>query len=394
MKKLCLILLLLTVLVGCAKETTSNQEIEPTEAVGGIDEAEGEEKAEAEATAEPKATIEPLSADEISKRTAELTASFLQQYSLDASQLAEPLLYDITNDGLDEVILYSKKDFWDDVLNYYIGIYSLSEEKALFTSEYEAMQGLVVEPIVNPTYNKALAVLDVSFGASGGSYTAKVFVNDKNKITTLNEFWISMSDDIENYIRDVDADGFDEFVGSDFEGYLVPGSDRLSNADQNRIVLQYEWNEDSSTYELANVPGISSEPLLKPQALQLIQIARNVLSSWSTPIGSEEQVKEILTPVYSNNFIYELLMLEGAFYVEQYQGYVTSYSEYGDIGWILPEFTQNAKLSIDEDGKYASLDETLEIYYEGMSEKRRSIVRFANTNEGWKIDQYESKYIE
>jgi len=394
MKKLCLILLLLTVLVGCAKERTSNQEIEPTEAVGGINEAVGEEKAEAEATAEPKATIEPLAADEISKRTAELTASFIQQYSLDASQLAEPLLYDITNDGLDEVILYTKKDLWDDVLNYYIGIYSLSEEKALFTSEYEAMQGLVVEPIVNPTYNKALAVLDVSFGASRGSYTAKVFVNDKNKITAINEFWISMSDDIENYIRDVDADGFDEFVGSDFEGYLVPGSDRLSNADQNRIVLQYEWNEDSSTYELANVPEISSEPLSKPQALQLIQIARNVLSSWSTPIGSEEQVKEILSPVYSNNFIYELLMLEGAFYVEQYQGYVTSYSEYGDIGWILPEFTQNAKLSIDEDGKYASLDETLEIDYEGMSEKRSSIVRFANTNEGWKIDQYESEYIE
>lgn len=115
-------------------------------------------------------TIEPdkkTTEQDIALRLNAVSAKFVNKFSIDAALLAEPMRYDMTNDGKEEIVLFTKKQYNDGLENYYIGVYSMEDGSELFAEQYEANDELLVAPISNSTYNHALAIINIYAGGSG-----------------------------------------------------------------------------------------------------------------------------------------------------------------------------------------------------------------------------------
>lgn len=197
---------------------------------------------------------------------------------------------------------------------------------------------------------------------------------------------------MENVLNDVDGDGFHEFKGYGYD--FGPGSDRLSRANGNVDEVVFVWN-NSSSYEVAvigadgllDVERNSTEEITKEKALQIVQVAQKLQYDWMSPIETEEGVKELMRPFFSNNFIYEFLQA-GTFFSQEYNGYLQNYTETGDMSWLIPTYNDDAELEKSDDGIYVYLKQS----FEGESYTVQASTTLVKTKYGWMIDKME--YLE
>ncbi|MUT64894.1 hypothetical protein [Paenibacillus sp. NEAU-GSW1] len=384
MKKLILMLVAVFVMAGCAAN-------------------ESKEGISAPAPTSSTKSPEPESAkkmteQDIALRLNEVRTKFANEFALDEALLAEPLEYDVTNDGEAEIVLFTKKQFNDGLENYCIAVYSLQDGIQLFAGQYEASDEVYVTPIANPAYRNSLAVIKLYAGASSTNYTAEVLAYKGDTLTAVASVSAEVGEPyLENIIIDVDADNFQEFKGYGYD--LGPGSDRLSRADGVMEELVFKWSDSTSSYEAAAIgtDGLLDDErnsigeITKDKAIQIVQVAQKLQYDWMSPIETEEGVKELMRPFFSNNFIYEF-MQDGALFSEEYNGYLQKYTETGDMSWLMPTYNDDAELEKSADGIHAYLKQSIEQQSEDGSYYVQASTSLVKTKYGWMIDKIE--YLE
>lgn len=333
-----------------------------------------------------------LTEQEIALRIDEVKSNFASKFNIDQGMLTAPVLFDITNDGTDEIVLYTEKEMTAEAENYYIGIYSINDGSELVSKQYESSEMIRISKLSNTTYHNSLAIFQFSAGASGASYTADVLAFQNNVLTSVASVTTECGGPYpENVLTDIDQDGFEEFKGQEFD--YGPGSDRLSRADSVADDVVYSWNASTKAYEPVSYGEDgktddhwnSTGEMTKEKAVQIVQSAQKVQIDWLKPIETEDEVQKLMRPFFSNNFNYEF-MQDGVLSDKEYNGYLSKYTESGDTTWLVPSYTSQAELQLEEDGIYAYLTEDIEQDYEGESFMVQAVTTLVKTKYGWKID--------
>lgn len=151
-------------------------------------------------------------------------ASFMKDFKIKKGHVATPLLYDINNDGKDEVILSTAmNDMIDSDL--FIGVYSLANGNRITAKKYPYTSHIPIEirRIKNKTFKNSLAI--ISHGTTGfGAFGMEIITLKNNVIFKVSEFEVEGGGE-KTIVVDMDNDGFHEFVGLEVESGL--GADRL-----------------------------------------------------------------------------------------------------------------------------------------------------------------------
>ncbi|QMV40347.1 hypothetical protein [Cohnella cholangitidis] len=164
------------------------------------------------------------------------SASFMKEYKLGTNDLATPLIYDLNNDGKDEIILSTAKNEMVEA-DLYIGIYNLSNGKKITTRHDQDTSGIPFEirKIKNKTYKNNIAI--ISHGTTGfGAFEVEVLTLRNGKLTKVAAIEVGGGGE-GDIIADTNKDGYHEIVGLKVE----PGSGEAT-------AITFRWDESKKKY--------------------------------------------------------------------------------------------------------------------------------------------------
>ncbi|CAH1214604.1 hypothetical protein PAECIP111893_03822 [Paenibacillus plantiphilus] len=315
------------------------------------------------------------------------SASFAKEYNLESEDISTPIIYDLNNDGKDEIILSTaKKEISETDL--YIGIYSLTNGKKVTAMHEPNSSGVPYEVrrIKNKTYKNCIAL--VSFGATGfGAYEAEILTLKNNKLTRISV--VSADGGGEgNIIVDLSKDGYHEFAAIEVESGI--GSDRLgfSGAANN---ITFRWDETKKKYIQYGPDGVRDDQrkavgtLTANQALDILTKAYKVQKSFVKPLPLSK-VEAAMKPYFSNNFISEF---QGSMF-EYSSGYVPDYMDSDDYSALLPKYNVKQKLTLKFNANKTSVVASQKVTVQG-EESTYSVIAtttLVKTKYGWKIDKF------
>ncbi|MGG2201410.1 hypothetical protein [Paenibacillus validus] len=310
---------------------------------------------------------------------------FISEFKVPEANVGEPLLYDLNNDGQDEIIIYTVKKTLMDKADVYVSVYNPQTGVRTVSKKFDDNGSAVsVFKINNPSYKKALAV--VMYG--NGGYLAEVFTVKKNEIVSIDHV-ASQFNDV-NVIADADQDGYEEFKG--FENESDNGSDRVPLSAGFVSEIVFKWDEKSKKYNASTFGedgmqdaqrGQTSE-LTPEKALQILQTAYKLQLSWTGP-KSEQEARKFMRPFFSNNFTYEFLN-DNMGKSSGSKGIIPKYSQSDDTRWLLPSYTK-ADLQLSDDKTTATITQSIERNVEGRIYTVQATVVLVKTKYGWKIDK-------
>jgi hypothetical protein len=406
MKQIVLFVLILITLTGC--EDLVNQNFE---ASGEVHKAKGtiekpnsevaEKSGQQSPETPPKKDLQKETdrkyptEQELAMTINKLKKEFMDTYKIDEEHIAQPFTYDINNDGSDEIILSTLKDFHFEEYDFYIGIYDAVDGKEIVTkkllsSAETASQAVQLRAIKNETFGNCLVLVQTYRG-----YGATILALKNKELVEIDSFGTYYGGETE-MIVDLDNDGFHEFIGANID--LSIGNERLSRADAIANDVEYWWDKEKQQYMevVYGEDGLTDDQrkpvgeLTTEKALQILQVAYDVQVSWYEPLDKEE-ARKLLRPFFSNNFLY-IFMNNGVVYDK---GMIPRYSISDDYRFLLPAYEEDAPvdLEISSDGLTAYVSQDNEVSYEGVTYKVKMITTMVKTKYGWKIDTFEYRDI-
>jgi len=164
---------------------------------------------------------------------------FLTRYRVDASHLTEPFLYDINNDGQDDIIL-SNEDAAYYNQDVHLAVYDL-QDGALMTSKVfkaeDHNRRIEFQTIKNPTYDNCIAAMVTIYGGNIAYVETEIYTVRRKDFMEVGK---ASADGEWMTIEDVDQDGYEELTGVDSELY-EPGSDRIPHAEEPYVDTAFVW---------------------------------------------------------------------------------------------------------------------------------------------------------
>lgn len=175
--------------------------------------------------------------------------NFIKEFGVNPEFVTQ-MMYDIDNDGIDEIICYTEFGYddvnLDEEIPPAIGIGAYKEENGekiaskVTMTENELMSGgTQVIPARNPDYGNVLVV-----GTSYRSYSAKVFALKETGFIEIGSFASEVGDLVSYYIDDVDKDGFHEFHGAEYDQ-----ANFISMADGPFFYFIFKWDKETGQYK-------------------------------------------------------------------------------------------------------------------------------------------------
>lgn len=321
--------------------------------------------------------------------------AFMTQFNIDKEHLAEPITYDINNDGYDEIILSTLKDNHFEENDYYVGIYDALEgteilTQKLLSSDSTGGRNIELHTINNETFGKCLILIN-RYRDFGGTILA-LKNNELIEVGVVGGYY----NEFEEQIVDSDNDGYHEIRALKME-YEI-GSERLPMSDAVYDKVKFRWDKEEQEYMevVYGEDGLTDDQrkpvgeLTNEKALQILQVAYDVQVSWYEPLDKEE-ARKLLRPFFSNNFLY-IFMNNGVVYDN---GMIPRYSISDDYRFLLPAYAEDAPvdLEISSDGLTVYVSQDNEVSYEGVTYRVKMITTMIKTKYGWKIDTFEYKDI-
>ncbi|NGM83390.1 hypothetical protein G5B47_13285 [Paenibacillus sp. 7124] len=316
------------------------------------------------------------------------SASFIKEYKLDKSELAPPLLYDLNNDGKDEVILTTAKyEITDSDL--YIGVYSLANGKKITVRHDQDTNGIPaqIRRVKNKTYKNCIALS--THGTTGfEAFGVEVLTLRNNKLTNVASFEAEGEGE-NNFVIDLNKDGYHEFAALEVESGI--GADRLgfSGAANN---ITFRWDEAKKKYIQYGPDGIREDQrkpvgtLTTKQALDILIEAYKVEMSFDKP-QSLKKIEAAMKPYFSHNFIYEF---QGSLRPSS-NGYSPTYMETDDFSSLMPSYNTKQKLTLkfNSDKTIAISSQNVEVQGEEGFVSTTAITTLVKTKYGWRIDSFD-----
>lgn len=362
-RRLSLLVVLCTLLVACKEsgETVFQKNIESDTLQ--------------ESTSKRKA----FSEQEMAILKSEVKESFASSQDIDISLLSEPFLFDLNNDGVEEVIMSSAGSEITQYPFFSLRTYDLNgNELSMLREETESRQ--TIYAIQNETYGNCIAIISYSMK----DYAVNIVTVQSGELQSIGT--VHASGFIE-LIGDINEDGFEEFAG--LQDDVGIGSDRIPTAAGLADKVWYMWDVTKKEYLPQVTVGEGTKsigPLDEELAKRIIHAARQTQLSWLESLSWEE-VETKLSPLFSNNFLYEYKEDGHTFYDDLTDTYSPLFLYTEDPGGVLPDIGEDPLLlSVSEDGNTVTMTKELVENYEGIETVITVEITFVKTVKGWKID--------
>lgn len=342
-------------------------------------EAVSQKTLESETLQEASSEIKRLSEQEMAILKSEVKASFASERGVDLSLLSEPFLYDLDNNGAEEVIISSAGSELIEGSFFYLSAYDLKgNEISTLSKDIESRQ--TIYRIQNETYGNSIAI--VSYGLD--TYSADIVTIQNGKVQSIAT--VETTGFIEQ-LGDVNEDGYEDFAGLEYDAGI--GSDRVPRVAGLAEKIWFVWDANKREYlpqESAGAGTETIEPLNEELAKRIIRSARQTQLSWLENLSAVElEVK--LSPFFTTNFIYEYIRSEHTFHDEVTDTYSPMFLYSEDPDGVLPAIGDDAlHISLSEDGNTAILVKELVENFEGIDTVITVEITFVKTVKGWKID--------
>ncbi|WP_054941691.1 hypothetical protein [Paenibacillus ihuae] len=315
------------------------------------------------------------------------SASFIKEYNLDKSEVAAPIIYDLNNDGKDEIILSTAKNEMIES-DLYIGIYSMANGKKITVRHDQDTSGIPLEirRIRNKTYKNCIAL--ISHGTTGfGAYEVEVLSLLNNKLTKVAGFEAEGGGD-GTIIVDLNKDGYQEFNALEVDAGI--GADRLGYGGA-AIPITFRWDDTKKRYVQYGPDGIREDQrkpvgtLTNKQALDILTKAYRVEMSFVNPL-SLVKIEADMKPYFSHNFISEFQ----SSLIKYSKGYVPEYMETDDFSSLFPSYNTKEKLTLkfNSDKTIATASQDVEFQGEEGAVSASAITTLVKTKYGWRIDGF------
>lgn len=366
--RLGLLVVLSILLVGCTepKEDVSEKMIEP--------------KTLQEASTE----VKTLSEQEIAILKSEIKAAFAGEKGIELSLLSEPFLYDLDNDGVEEVIISSAGSDLIEGSIFYLSAYDLNgDEVSTLSKDIESRQ--TIHRIQNETYGNSIAI--ISYGLD--TYSANIVTLKSGKMKLIDT--VETTGFIEQ-LGDVNEDEYEDFAGIEYDVGI--GSDRVPKVAGLAEKIWFVWDTTKKEYlpQVSDVVGTDAIELLDEElALRIMRSARQTQLSWVENL-SQDEVEVKLSPFFSTNFIYEYIQSDHTFHDEETGTYSPMFLYKEDLGGVLPDIGNDSlNLSSSEDGNIVIVTKDLDKSSNRGEPFTTFEMTFVKTSKGWRIDRVDYK---
>ncbi|SEO06115.1 hypothetical protein [Paenibacillus sp. OV219] len=328
---------------------------------------------------------------DLQKNVALIISAFAKQSGFTAADV-DSIITDLNNDNSREVVVWIKHPM-DSNTDFYLGVYSLGTTKKLqfeklYSSDYIYDSYVTVRTIKNPRYKTSLAV--VSFGNS--YIDAEVYTTKYGVFKRVGSAYMSYSMPNGVYMKDINGDGYEEFVGLNNEYDL--GNEQLSNAEYPVGKVIYKWNVNKLTYVASQYGSDGKlDSTRKPVgSLTSAQALAMLKKAYTMQIGMSgyyefDTVRAKMKPSFSNNIVSGFIR-NGLKYDYGF-GYKPIYQTNEDNVWLLPKFTNApVQFNISTDKNRIKIVQKQKKEYSGGSYDRNATAVLVKTKYGWKIDNY------
>ena len=320
-----------------------------------------------------------LGEQELAILKSEIRESYAKKIGIDSSLLAEPYLYDLNNDGVEELIVSSADGEINQIASFYLSAFDLNGDEVDSLND-ETEYTLSIHNIKNETYGNCIAI--IYYGMNG--YTADIVTLQKGKLQSIGTVGTSGVDEI---ISDINADGYEEFAGMEYD-YGV-GSERVPRAAGFAEKVWFSWDVNKKKYLPEFEVKTADEKVVELDeqlAKRILNAARQTQLSWSDSISWDEAVAK-LSPFFSNNFINEYIENGHTVYDEVTDGYSPKFNFTEDPEGVVPDLGKEPIVPLlSDDGNTVTIAKKVIENYEGMEYVITVEILYVKTVKGWKID--------
>jgi hypothetical protein len=143
-----------------------------------------------------------------------IITGFMQEFDIIDPNSVGSIIYDINNDGSDEIVVYSVKQTIEEYTPVVLGIFDKETgEKIVAEMIYDDVSGFAdIRLISNPTYGNCIAIL-TQYRANA----ADIFTLLDKELIQIDEIVTYGELSFNEFVKDIDADGYEEFIGREPE---------------------------------------------------------------------------------------------------------------------------------------------------------------------------------